>query len=705
LLFDFQGFNATLPIWIIILILLGSIALSYWTYKGYSSITKSSIWSLIVLRATSFIILLVLLLNPVLERVSFSESKPNVAILVDNTSSIDIEKGAWDGRNSMKGLFEVLQDIDTTANSVSFYSFDRNILEVESPDDLIFSATGTNLHQALQNTLQIPGFDQILVITDGISTTGRDPLSAVRNSRIPVHTIAVGDTSSQADIILQQVDYPAIVYSNTTVPITATIRNEGFAGITIETQLVSDGEILETATINTSENRSTHQVTFEISLSSPGIKQYEVRTIPLPGEWSTENNSQRVSLDVQDTRIRILHIAFELHPDVGTLRSVMSNNPSFDVMSRTWLGDNRFVEGTLPTRRDTFEVVVFHGISGALPNDISNQLKAFIDEVPLVYLHTPGVTNAAFEQFFENISPIRANLNRERLPVQLVSTFEESGHPIIELPLIEWNRTPIMQSPVSGLSATPNARSLLNASLRGTQTTTPLLSIREIGNTRRAFFMATGIHLWFTNPEPQYRDWMDQLLTNTIVWTATDSDENALTVRSIQNDYDTGETIILNGQLRDESGNPESDAIVGVEVTSANETRSFTMQSQGLGQYELRIPSLPEGNYTFQANAEKERQNLGTSQGNFNVGASSVELLDTKRNDTVLRGIASLSGGLFAVYDDPSSIIEHLNSSTEVVQRQEVRTPMYVYRTPIWLALLLMLLSAEWLLRKRYLLP
>lgn len=687
------------------IILFGSIALSYWTYKGYNSISKRNIWSLIGLRTTSFIILLALLLNPALERVSFSDTKPNVAIIIDNTGSIAIKKGDWNGVSSMQQLFDVLQVIDTTVNTISYYSLDRNIQEVGSTDVLRFNASGTNLHLSLQNTLQIPGFDQVLVISDGISTTGRDPLSAVRNSAIPVHTIAVGDTSSQIDIILQQVDYPAIVYSNTTVPITATIRNEGFSGVSIETQLVYDGEILQNSTISTSEYRSTHQITFEVNLTSPGIKQYEVRTIPLSDEWSIENNSQRISLDVQDTRIRILHLAFELHPDVGTLRSVMSNNPSFDVINRTWIGENRFVEGPLPTRRDTFEVVVFHGISGTLPTDLNNQLRAFIDEIPLVYLNTPGVSNAAFEQFFENISPIRANLNRERLPVQLVSTFEESGHPIIELPLIEWNRTPIMQSPVSGLSSTSNARNLLNASLRGTETSTPLFSIREIGNTRRAFFMATGLYLWFASTEAQYRDWMDQLLTNAIVWTATASDENAITVRSIQNDYDTGETIILNGQLRDESGNPESDAIVTVEVTSANETRSFTMQSKGLGQYELRIPSLPEGNFTFIASAEKERQNLGSTQGNFNVGASSVELLDTKRNDTVLRGIASLSGGLFAVYNDANRIIEHLNLSTEVAQIREVKTPMYVYRTPMWLVLLLMLLSAEWLLRKRYLLP
>jgi hypothetical protein len=705
LLFDFQGFNATLPIWMVILILIGSIALSYWTYKDYSSITKSSRSLLVGLRTASFILLLILLLNPVLERVSFSDTKPKVAILIDNSGSIAIQKGAWYGNSSMQKLFEELHVIDTTVNAISYYSFDRTNLEIESTDDLRYNASGTNLHLALLNTLQTPVFDQILVISDGISTTGRDPLSAVRNLDIPVHTIALGDTSSQDDIILQQVDYPASVYSNTTVPITATIRNEGFAGADIETQLVSDGEILKSILISTTETRSTNQVTFEVNLSNAGIKQYEIRTIPLPNEWSEENNSQRISLDVQDTRIRILHVAFELHPDVGAIRSVMSNNPSFDVMDRTWIGDNRFVEGSLPTRRDTFEVVIFHGISRTLPNEINDQLRAFIDEVPLVYLHTPGVSNEAFEQFFDNVSPIRTNLNRERLPVRLISTFEESGHPIIELPLIEWNRSPIMQSAVTGLSVVSNARNLLSASLRGTETNTPLLSIREIGNTRRAFFMASGLHLWFTNPEPQYRDWMDQLLTNIVVWTATDSDENILDVRSTQIDYDTGESILLNGQLRNESGNTESDAFVSVEVTSEKESRSFTMQSQGLGQYELRIPSLPPGNYTFRASAEKERQNLGSSRGGFSVGSSSVELLDTKRNDGLLRGIASLTGGIFAVYNDPRNIIEHLNSNVNSSNRQEVRTPLYVYRTPFWLVLLLVFLSVEWLLRKRYLLP
>lgn len=694
------------PVWLWVVVLLAALGLAWWTYVGYKSIPASARTSLVVIRSLVFLLLLLLLLNPQFERTEETTRRPVVSFLVDNTASIDITKGSWNGAESMGQLFEQLSSIDTTSVKINVIGFSDGLDTDLYFDDFDFSKSGTNIHQSLTQAEQEIESDTFVLVSDGISTFGRDPVFAARQLTRPVHTIAVGDTSIQRDLVMQNVQYPASAFTNATVPIIATVRNEGYPGESLRVQLMDSNTLIDEQVIVTSENRSTHQVEFEIKSQNPGQKSFEMRVVPLPGEWTEENNQSNFSIEIKDDQIRILHIAYEMHPDVGAFRRVMANNPALLVEERTWISSDVFIEGAFPNRPDTLDLVVLHGISDRLPESILSETQRFIEDIPSIYFLMPSTSAALFEDILAPLSAIDVDLSREMSSIQLVASNDERGHPILDLPETEIARTPGLRSPVSGIRPKMRATDLIYASVRGQATSTPIVSVLQTGNNRSATFLAYGYYQWFLQPDESASIWMDQLLTNLINWTSADLAEERFDVRPSQQVFEIGQEVNLQATLRNEAGNPESDADIRVLVNNENqETRSFSMISAGNGLYSLDISGLPEGFYEFEANATVENQNLGNRSGSFQVGGRSVELINTTRNDEILQNISSNSSGVFATYENIGQILDEIQNTAVRASTVETRIPFYINRTILWFLLIMFLLTAEWLIRKKYSLP
>ncbi len=705
--FEISGYSPLVPVWVWLLFLIAAIFMSWITYKNYQSIPLSGRFALSSLRIFSLLILLILLLNPNFQKTIVLEDKPQIAILIDNSASIDIDKGTWQGRESMEDILSVIRNIDTTSVRLSLKGFDRARFDIGSPDELNFSASGTDIFNSLSPGTDLDRIKRILMITDGISTVGRDPVFAARSLGIPVFTLAVGDTTNPRDIILQSVEAPASAFTNTTIAVSATVRNEGFPNRTLQVRLTGSNGLMEMQEIATRSDRSTHQVTFQIPLEEEGLKNYAIEVVPVAGEWTTENNRTRFQIEVTDNQVRVLYLAFELHPDVGAFRRVLRSNPAIKLDERNWVQNTRFAEGSLPTRRDTLDLIIVHGLPAEVPAPLMDQIASFTSEIPVVFVYTPGSSQSRISQLLGTDMPFRTSSGLERSPIHLIPSSQQTGHPILDLPVVDWNRTPPLQSPVGNIQTSDRSTSLFYASIRNNVSSTPVIRVSEIGNNRKAALLFSGFFQWFLSSEGLHREVMDQLLTNVVVWTSADIDDNLLSITTSQSSYDSGENIIFSARVIDGAGNPESNAEVTLQISGSNgEERQFALTSSGSGQYTLTIPGLPEDEYTFSATAISGNQLLGERSGGFSVGGSSEELLVTVRNDQVLQGLARQTEGDFSTWEDAEALINRFVAGSEnEVTTNEINVAVQLNRNPLWFLLLIVFLGAEWLLRKRYVLP
>lgn len=695
-----------LSVWLLYPAFILALFISVWSYIRYASISTGFRTSLIAIRGLSLVLILLLLLNPRFELGTDILNQPEITLLIDNSRSINIVRGDWSGEFAMRRvLSEIAENLDSWSVSHSINSFSSDVTQLNSLDELKFDKSETRLYEVLSSIDD--NSDLLVLITDGISTTGRDAIFATDFIDVPVYTLAVGDTTQLADLVLTDVRIPSVAYVNTQVPVLLSIRNEGFESDSITVQLLENEREIDRLSYVSGVNRSTREVEFLVNPAKTGVLDFRAVVKPKSNEWSLENNTRRFSLNILDDKIRVAHLSFELHPDVGFIRRLLDSHSAIELTQRTWVGNQNFIEGVLPPA-DSLDLVIIHGLPDGIGQQTIQWLESIFSEKPVLFLLTPSTDNVTYSQLTSNL-PGRPVLTQASspVPVQLRLSDEESGHAVLDLAPIDLRGPPPLMSPVASMRHSKTGIIFLYADLRGETTTSPILQAVQLANQRYSFLMAYNIHRWFLRGNSHEINWLSQLLYNVIEWTAADPTGQFLELSTVKVDFSSSEPIEFQATVTDASGNPESAAQVTVSIdgNDVDFDRSFSMNAKGSGRYELDAGILPAGSYTFRGVAQRGNQQLGEAAGGFQIGGTIAELVDTRRNDQLLKQISEVTGGYFSTYRELTEFLIQLQNDMGEVQYTSVVQTVQLYQSVYWFVLIILLLSAEWLLRKRFALP
>lgn len=705
--FVFQGFQSALPVWFYLLLSVATLALAWWSYKDIRSISAFSRYSLIAMRGLTYLILIALLINPLFRSESTRYENPNVLVMFDNSASVSITKGEYEGEESYRQAISTLNFPGIDRLDFRYFMFGNEVTPGH-PDSLNLEASGTNIFNAAEVFRNNERDAKAAVLfSDGIFNQGRNPIFLSRELNIPVFTVALGDTSRMRDLVVQNVVSNSTGYLNTSHPVEVNLLNQGFAGEPFQVQLRSDGEVLESQTVNPNSEVSTHSLSFELQLEEEGLQQYEIAIPEKEGEWTNANNTQPFSIEVLDDKQRILSLAFEIHPDVRMVRSLLLQDENTQLSTRTWLGGNRFISGGLAVDPDTLDLVVLHGYpSQGVSSQLSSQVASLLENVPAIIMPTPGsrLTNLPAAG---SILPISNPRNRSFLAVNVTPVVEATEHPVMELPEVSYERLPSVFSPIQNLEISAGTTVLFNSLYQGRATNQPLIAIQQIGNLRRAQMNGFG---WFRiaqSTNPQARQFIENLFYNLVSWTATQPDNRRLKVQPIQKVFTGNEAVEFNAFLTNESGEVEPEGVITITISGDEmEPRIYNMDNTGAGQYQLNIGSLPEGIYEYEAVAKKGSRNIDSQIGEFSVSGSNIEYVNTIRDDELLRQIADVTGGQFYTYQDLQSLWQDLDSRGLMDQVSSVETELFFpHQHAFWFIIAIALLAGEWFLRKYISLP
>jgi hypothetical protein len=285
----------------------------------------------------------------------------------------------------------------------------------------------------------------------------------------------------------------------------------------------------------------------------------------------------------------------------------------------------------------------------------------------------------------------------------------ERSHPVFQIEEADvrlFERLPPLAVPSSAWTPTPDATVLATARRPALSRSDPLLVVRRRAGQRTAALLGTDTWRWATlsaDLEAAAPLWPG-LVSNLLRWVATQNDDRQVRVRPVSSPFQGSEPVSFTGQVYDGSMSPVADAAVDVTITDSTGTEyPHSMTPIGNGRYDLSVGTLPEGTYRYEAVAQQADRTLGRDQGQFSVGALRLEYQQTRANPVLMRQIAARSGGRAYTMSNGASLSEHLSgaasfSSTTVTNASEAE----LWRTSIFLALILGLLAAEWTLRKRF---
>ncbi len=700
-----QGVNPVLPALAIALLFILSIIIAWWSYNYLLNISRAKKYSLIALRAGSLLILLFLLLNPFITREDTDGTLPAIAIYADNTQSLSIERGEYSGIESYSEQLTSVQQIFGEEFETDLFLFDD---EVQEGTELTLTGSTTHLQRVFEHFQENENnYEGAIFLSDGIPTQGRNPVFTVQNISKPIVSIPVGDTSDVKDVAISTVDIPSQVYTFSKSSISFEVQQTGFEGEQISVYVDRNGERVFTGSQIFSAGQSTNTFEIEEEFSEPGFYTYDIVVPPLDDEFTDQNNSRSFTIEVEDNKTQVLSLAFDIHPDVGAVRRIIASDRQNELTEAVILGDGRVI-GENPMDMDaTPDLIVVHGLPdpGSGFTEWLNNTNA-----PVVYLSTPiAYQNGRSVRNYLETKPYRATGNGRMINVQIENFLGEADHPILNVPSVNFQRMPLLVTNQSDHNIDAGASVLFRATYERKESPYPLLIVNEDFSRRVAAVNAYNWYLFEQSPNPDFREFFKQLFSNIISWTASSPEDENLKLTPSKDTFTENESVTVQAQLMNELGDPEPDATIDIrifDIGSDEEMVTYRMNHSRRELYTSELGRLPSGIYRVEGRASKNEREIGSDQTSFTVGNSVREFLNTRRDDALLKQLAELSGGFILNDDNMDRLqtffveqIQNRNSS----ERGSTQIP--IYRYSFWFFLILILLSAEWILRRSISLP
>ena len=717
---EFAPLSAPLVVLVLGLLGLGAAAL-YVSYLGRLAPDSAELPSgrrrlLAALRAGALLLLVLLLLEPLLTQHSSLEQPPEVAVLIDDSQSLlATADSQWVRRQRARAVAELQQTLTASGARVQLFSLGRGLEPIDRVDSMTARAPGTNLHAALrqlQARMSGRSHAATVLISDGIATEGADPRYALDPAAPPLVAVLVGDSLPQRDLRLRPLLSNGVATRDVPTPIRAELSATAYpAGQPVSLSLRRGGQVLQTQRVTLGADGLAF-ADFTFTPTEAGLALLTVVAQGLPGESNLRNNAQRLSLRVLDNRLQVLLLAERPHPDVGALRAALQADARVEVTESIRKGTET-AERYAPIPEQTWakvNLVICHG----LPTDpaVVEQLLVAVrrQQLGLAFVCGPSESPQAWARLAEWLPAAPAEL-RSPLPQLAQPALNEAGRQhatySFDGAFDRWLAdTPPLSGPDAVWRLAPSAQALVQARVQGLMLDAPLLVVAERQQRRQLLW--TGQGLWRQRVDAFVQlgstAAFDTWWQNQVAWLAAARDLRRFSVSPTQATFEGDDAAQLRARVLDERNAPLNDAEVVATISDATGAqRRIELAPTGPGSYTAELAGLPEGLYTYTAEGRARGLRIGTDRGQFAVAALAAEYQRLQADAPLMRQLAVRTGGRFVGRPD-------IEAAARAVEQLGVLQPRLVERqrtvplahTAAALALLLGLLSTEWVLRKRW---
>lgn len=181
------------------------------------------------------------------------------------------------------------------------------------------------------------GLAAIVLVTDGVSTWGVEPVAVVRRAaeaaggtaRGPIFAVPVGGPEPPPDVAVAELLAPPEVTLDDTVAITATIPAVGLAGRSATVELRdAAGRVLESQPLDLADGR--RQVTFSWQATVAGRAMLTVAVPPQDGEATAANNARDLAILVTTRCLKTLVVDDAARWDTRFLDHALKRDKGFE---------------------------------------------------------------------------------------------------------------------------------------------------------------------------------------------------------------------------------------------------------------------------------------------------------------------------------------------------------------------------------------
>ena len=550
----------------------------------------------LILRLLTFLIFLIFISNPQIEKKNTEFYKDLVLVVADLTESILETKKDKEVLSVLKSLnkqLNNLNNIDTINITLSNNKEDKDSNEKEIKT-LLFKKINKTI-----NNFNINRLSGVIVITDGQIHDFNNFNKLL--SKIPIHYVLVGD-KNEKDRILSTKNIPEYAVLGEKHHISINIK-DNIDKKKLKTEIYLDEKLVDTKFFSPNKDNK-----YNLPVLHLGKNILEIKTEESPSEISTLNNSNIFEINGIQDKLKVMLISGEPNMGLRNLRNILNSDPNIELIHFTILRP--------PTKRDLtpvkelslipfptqelfaadiskFNLIIFdqYGLQGILPSKYLDNISRFVisggallDIAGKKYLTKDSLIHSPIKQILPT-NPIE-NFDKNKFRPKLTKIGKR--HPItnkinenyIDNPWGHWN------------SFTKSK--LVSGKILLHHNNDPLLVVDNVGKGRVAQILSNQTWVWQKSLNDKGP--LIQLLRNTIQWLL----KNPKMEENFINFFKENDLIKIRLNSLS-SGN-----IITKIKTPSEKSFSLTLKDNGNGVFEGEFKSEETGKFQITFNNQKK---------------------------------------------------------------------------------------------------
>ena len=676
---------------------------------------------------------LVLLWQPAITVAELASQQNVIAVVIDDSRSMAIADSGSDGKTPREAAAQKALEDGVLAGlqkkfQTRLYRLDTRVGQAAALKDIQPAAPATHLNDGLRqlanDTSDLP-IGAIVLLSDGSDNSGDlalETIRALRNRRLPVHTVGFGKEHLAHDVELSDVSVATRALADSRIPATVTFHQRGYAG-SKALLLVRDGDkTVGSREITFNSDGATQVETVFFSPGGAGAKNLHFLLGPLPGEENPANNSMARLLGVTDDKRRILYVEGEPRWEYKFIRRAEDDDKIVQVASmlrttenkiyRQGISDPKELENGFPVRPEDlfpYDGIILGSVEAGYFTPLQQELlREFVDRRGggLLFLggrfslSDGGWRGSSLVDLLPTILPNSRN-TFHRNPATAELTVAGSDSPITRLMddpaknTDRWKKlTYLMDYQDAG---TPKPGATVLAELNSGGRKLPLLVTQNYGRGRTAVMATSGTWRWqMSQPlgDPAHDLFWQQLLR----WLVLDSPGKVVVTAPGQTLMDDGQ-IQLTADVRDKDYMPVSDAKVSAHLTGPDGLSALvdmTPAADSPGVFHANWTAEKPGSYLAEVTASGQTEN-GTLP--FERIDGVAENFHIEQNRELLEKLASETGGRYWKPDELTRLPNEISYSDAGISVRDIKE---LWNMPVVFLWVLFLISTEWLLRRKW---
>jgi uncharacterized membrane protein len=701
--------------------------------------------SLVALRLSTLVLGVLVCAQPSWTTERVLREQGAIAVLVDASKSMQVREGGATRAELARGWMKRVLGAGQDHAEVSFVGEGVRPAPGDAPwNRYAADESESALSAAVAQVAEDPKVAAIVLVSDGADNgngegggTGgegaaREVKRVVERAGIKVHTVSVGTPAGYVDDAIVDVRADPVAFVRDEALVDVGVQTTRGSGTALEVVLSEGGAVVRTETVTVgADGRGRASIAF--TPDREGRHAYEVSVLAAGDDDVPANNAAAFVVSVRRDRLRVLHVAGRPSWDERFLRSVLKRDPVIDLVSFFILrthGDLTMAApgemALIPFPTDelfsqhlrSFDIVILQNFDYG-PYEMAGYLPGIADYVEgggsLVMVGGEVAFGAAGYgetplapvlpvSMPHGDAPVTAQFAAGRFEAVLDDRLRQ--HPIVELlpggaeNEAAWGAL----LPVEGLNrATANAASSQTL-LRARPGDAPLVVVAEPGEGRSMAILTDTTWRWgmptggSTGDAAAFSVFWQRALR----WLARDPTFEPCAITTPDVRVAAGSTVSAKGVFRDGDFVPLTDPVRWIVLPAESSGTAgqplaegqVTPDSSGRGVLEFRAPA-ERGVYRIRAE-RSDKTVLAEQYVVVDVGAR--ELGDVRPDADFMKRLAAATGGKHYASPDSFSRLDAVDRMRETVTGSETRAP---FSAPAALALLVALLGADWILRRR----